>query len=212
MANYWDNLMENDENAASYMETYGEGPGCETRHIISSFINDGETVLDVGCGPGWNLDHFDAYGPNIDDYLGLDLSSRFVRIANQRHPLNDLNPRRHKFYALGDCRELKQKDFSWDVVILQDVLEHTNGFEKPVLEALRVARKRIIISFWHLKDDDNPHINDDRDKGEDGYGAWYDKREWIKFLNTLDYIWFETETSPEANRQHTFFIIDKDSQ
>jgi SAM-dependent methyltransferase len=199
MADFWAKLMSNDENtAAHYMETYGEGIGSDTRMILGSFINDKETVLDVGCGPGWNYAHFMKYGPNVRNYKGLDYSPMFVKVAKERNPEAD--------YQLGDCRKLEEADKSWDVVILQDVLEHTNGFEKPVLEALRVAKKRIIITFWHLKDMDDPHINDD---GDDGWGAWYDKREWEKFLDTLDYHWLMTETPPTANRQHLFYILDK---
>lgn len=198
--NFWDLLMEDDEHAASYMETYGEGVGSDTRHTLAGFINDGESLLDVGCGPGWNYDHSLKFGPRLSFYLGLDYSQRMVRVANQRNP---------EMYELGDCRDLKQSDKSWDVVLLQDCLEHTNGYEKPLTEALRVAIKRVIVTFWHLEDSDTPHINDD---GNDGWGAWYDKREWEKYLDSLNLHWLSTESEPEANRKHTFYIIDLEEQ
>lgn len=201
--NFWDNLMEDDEHAATYMETYGEGPGCETRLTLASFINDGETVLDVGCGPGWNLDHFRAYGPDIKDYQGLDYSERFVRVANLRHPI-DIYDYEKPYYILGDVRDFKQPERSWDVVIMQDVLEHTNGYEKPVTEALRVARKRVIVTFWHLDDTDNPHINDD---GDDGWGAWYDKGTWERFLDSLDIHWMHHQLD-QGNRKRDYYVID----
>lgn len=198
--NYWDKLMGTDEGAASYMETYGEGPGCETRVIVGSFINDGETVLDVGCGPGWNLDHFHQYGPQIGGYRGLDYSERFVRVANLRHPAN---PR----FRVGNARALKEPNGSWDVVLLQDILEHTNGYETPIREALRVARKRVIIALWKtMNTNGQDDINDD---GDDGYGATYDEGKFLRFLDDLNLHWMETTTSPAANRQHRFFIIDK---
>src|SRR3990167_6330782 len=95
-----------------------------------------------GDGPGWNYDHFKEHGPEVD-YKGLDYSERFVRVANQRNPGK---------YEVGDVRKVNELDESWDVVILQDVLEHTNGYKKPIKEALRVARKRVIISFWRLNE------------------------------------------------------------
>lgn len=199
--NYWDKLMGTDEGAAEYMLTYGEGPGAETRHTVGAFINDGESVLDVGCGPGWNYDHFVQFGPIVSNYLGVDYSKRFVRVANERNPGH---------YEWADARWLPAPDGSWDVVILQDILEHTNGYEKPVREALRVAKKRVIISFWHLADNDNEHINDD---GDDGYGAWYNDKKWEKWLDTLGYHWMETEVSPEGrNHSWHFYIIDKEQQ
>jgi len=204
MNNLWDNLMETDEIAGHYMYAYGEGPGCETRQIISSFINDGESVLDSGCGPAWNYDHFKEYGPDID-YTGIDLSPRFIRVANKR--IGDKIPR----VILGDCRNLKFDDESFDVVILQDILEHTNGYEKPVREALRVAKKRVIICMWQrFTSSGEDKINDDTDKGTDGYGAMYGEKGWYDFLNSLDYPYMNTETSEKANRPHWYWIIDKE--
>lgn len=196
--------MEDDEHAAEYMLTYNEGPGSLLRNYLSSLINDGESVLDVGCGPGWNLDHFIEYGPQLSWYRGYDYSERFIRVANQRVSL------KHGFtidelpFLKGDVRHIKEPDKSWDVVLLQDVLEHTNGYKGPLKEALRVAKKRVIVTFWHLSDDDNPHINDD---GNDGWGAWYDKRHWEKYLDSLNLHWLHDEI-PRQNDKHNIYVID----
>lgn len=203
MSNFWDTLMGDDTGAAQYMDTYGEGPGCETRQVISSFIKDGETVLDVGCGPGWNYDHFKQYGPKVGDYLGLDYSERFVRVARKRAGSS-------VWFDFGDCRALKSPEGSWDVVILQDVLEHTDGYEVPILEALQVAKKRVIISFWKgsFRDgvDSEDQINDD---GDDGYGATYNRQKFETYMDALGLGWKTCETSPAANRWHRFYVIEK---
>lgn len=195
--NYWDDLMGSVEEASMYMDSYGEGVGTDTRHMIGQFINDGESLLDVGCGPGWNYEHFRKFGPKLGRYKGTDYSTLMIQGAKGKYP--DAN------FEVGDCREIKEKDESWDVVLLQDVVEHTNGYEKPTKEALRVAKKRVIVTFWHLTENDD-HINDD---GNDGYGAWYSRPKWEKFLNTLDYFWTKTETPEGANRHHDYYIIDK---
>lgn len=206
--NYWDKLSGTDEGAAQYMLTYGEGPGCATRLLVGQFINDGETVLDVGCGPGWNFDHFQEYGPNVRDYLGLDYSERFVRVANERVQSKFGGPERFKH---GDCRWLVSPDDSWDVVILQDCLEHTNGYEVPLREALRVASKRVIVTFWKASfQDGNESENQINDDGDDGYGATYNRKQWEKFLESLGYFWATEETPPEANRWHRLYVIDKE--
>lgn len=204
--NYWDNLMGTDEGAANYMATYGEGPGSPTRYALGEFINDGETVLDVGCGPGWNLDHFMQYGPAIKQYKGLDYSERFVRVANKRameKAKTSTGP-----YELGDVRNVKEADESWDVVIMQDVLEHTNGYEKPVREALRVAKKRAIFTFWKAwrNDGTGDQINDD---GNDGYGANYQRGPWEAFLDSLGYHWLPHEIE-YAGKTRYYYIVDKE--
>lgn len=205
--NYWDKLMGTDEGAAQYMETYGEGPGCATRFIIGSFIKDGESVLDVGCGPGWNFDHFMKFGPAISMYRGLDYSKRFVKVANNR--VKKIAKTSTGPFKLGDVRNINEVNFSWDVVILQDVLEHTDGYKEPVKEALRVARKRVIITFWKSfrTKDDGDQINID---GDDGFGSNYEQGPWEEFLNKTGYKWRKTETGTDANRHHYFYIIDKE--
>lgn len=207
MGNFWDDLMSDDEHAANYMATYGEGPGFATRHTLGEFINDGESVLDVGCGPGWNFDHFMQFGPEVSKYKGLDYSERFVRVANER--VMQIAQTATGPFELGDVRDIKESDESWDVIVCQDCLEHTNGYEKPVSELLRVAKKRVIISFWHLTENQE-QINDD---GNDGWGAWYTKGKWEAYLNTLPYVWFDLEVSPEGkNHSWNFYIIEKEDK
>lgn len=210
--NYWDKLMNDDDHAAEYMATYGEGPGFETRHTLGSFINHGESVLDVGCGPGWNMDHFAQYGPALSVYKGVDYSQRFVRVANARRNAKDdqnfttiqLLP-----FEVQDCRALKEDTGSWDVVVVQDCLEHVNGFETPIREALRVARKRVIITFWHLTENDD-HINDD---GDDGWGAWYSRPSVEKFLDETGVNWLHHDIEPKGrNHKWDFYILDKEAR
>lgn len=209
MSNYWDKLMADDEHAASYMATYGEGPGCITRETLGSFINNDESVLDVGCGPGWNMDHFAQFGPALSVYKGTDYSERFVRVANKRRRDENISKSttiRILPFELQDCRSLSEHPLSWDVVVLQDCLEHTDGYEKPVIDALRVARKRVIVTFWHLTENDD-HINDD---GDDGWGAWYSRPRWEEFLEDLPFMWTHHQIMDGTPKARDFYIIDKE--
>lgn len=209
MSNFWDNLMEDDEHAASYMATYGEGPGADTRLALGHFINNGDSVLDVGCGPGWNMDHFAQFGPALLAYKGVDYSERFVRVANERlkaENVENFTTIAVSPFELQDCRDLKEPEGLWDVVLVQDCVEHTDGYERPVEEALRVAKKRVIVTFWHLTENDD-HINDD---GDDGYGAWYSQGKWEKYLDTLGFAWFHHRITQGNDKHRDFYIIDKE--
>ncbi len=199
--NFWDKLMGTDEGAASYMATYGEGPGSDTRHLIGSFINDGESLLDVGCGPGWNYDHFKEYGPKLKRYLGLDYSERFIRVADKRQP--------DAHWAVADCRDLPIQDRTFDVVLLQDCLEHTNGYKKPIEEAMRVATSRVLITFWKASfmdgEDSADQINDD---GDEGYGSTYNRVKFEEYLDSLGVEWHTATTEPGANRWHRIYALE----
>jgi SAM-dependent methyltransferase len=188
---YWNDAFD-DESAATYMETYGEGKNSPLRLKLASYLNNEDWVLDIGCGPGWNFDTFLENGPAVY-YRGKDYSERFVKVANQRTGMN--------VFSVGDVRDFQEPDKSFDVVIMQDVLEHTNGYEKPVSEALRVARKRIIVTFWRLGDTDQ--TNDD---GDDTWGSVYAKDKWEEYITPLGE--WKHERLNRKDAFHDIYVIE----
>src|SRR3954467_13988051 len=118
--NFWDNLMGSDESAGEYMLSYGEGPGTEVRQVIGSYITTDDSVLDVGCGPGHNMEHFMDYGPLVRRYKGVDYAIRFVWAANERRRQKQIPTTYALPFELQDCRHLLEPDSSWDIVIVQD--------------------------------------------------------------------------------------------
>lgn len=87
------------------------------------------SLLDVGCGDG----------------------SITMRVADSNKTMKtegvDILIRPHVNFpvSLFDGSTLPFKDSSWDTVMLIDVLHHSTDPEKLLLEAVRVARKYIII-------------------------------------------------------------------
>ncbi|WP_330632291.1 class I SAM-dependent methyltransferase [Halocatena halophila] len=65
----------------------------ESRHVdrtaiaalLERFLDncDGNRILDVGCGPGWETETFDRRGYDV---IGIDLSKSFLASANDRVP------------------------------------------------------------------------------------------------------------------------------
>jgi SAM-dependent methyltransferase len=152
---YWQNL----EDKKNYIRGYGEGVGTLSRDWLLTVIKDGESLLDVGCGPGCTYENLS--GRDIR-YRGLDFAPGFVDACRELFP--DGN------FQVGDAMNLDEPDGSWDTVLLRHVLEHTPHYREPIAEALRVARRRVVIVMWRpLGVEDDIRIPD---RGESNdYGA-----------------------------------------
>jgi SAM-dependent methyltransferase len=74
----------------------------------------GDSVLDLGCGPGDML----GYLPEVD-YLGIDLNARYLEEAQRRHRARS----RARFVKM-DVRVLKDTGERFDLVLAQGLLHH----------------------------------------------------------------------------------------
>ena len=74
----------------------------------------GDSVLDLGCGPGDMLD----YLPDVD-YLGIDLSPKYVAEAQRRH-----RRRARARFVQMDVRALTDIGERFDLVLAQGLLHH----------------------------------------------------------------------------------------
>lgn len=87
----------------------------------------GESVLDVGCHNQWAKEYVKC------NYVGIDI-------------LRDPKPN-----IRASATHLPFKDNSFDTVLLIDVIEHLLEPYSALLEAKRVARKKIILSVPEAK-------------------------------------------------------------
>lgn len=86
-------------------------------------------LLDVGCGDGFFLFHFDK----ICDAYGVDYSERLLR----------KNPSKKTFRM--DAHRLDFDDNSFDVVFCHSLLHHVEDPDRVVREMARVSRKHVVI-------------------------------------------------------------------
>lgn len=154
---YWQTL----ENKKSYIRGYGEGVGTASRDWLLTVIKDGESLLDVGCGPGCTYENLKTHGRDIA-YCGLDFAPGFVDACRELFPEAD--------FRVGDALNLEAPDNTWDTVLLRHVLEHLPHYRPAIAEALRVAKRRVVIVMWRpLGKEDDIRIPD---RGESNdYGA-----------------------------------------
>lgn len=81
------------------------------RAAIDTHLRRDASILDVGCGTGSLAHCFDS-----TNYLGVEISPRYVTHARRRHP-------RHSFKVM-DATQLQLGDASFDQVLVAGVLHH----------------------------------------------------------------------------------------
>ncbi len=134
--NYWQNEF---DSHSSYMLAAEHNEYAILRDFILNFIDDGDSVLDVGCASGDTFGWAIKKGKTID-YRGVDYAEKFIEANKKRFPQTK--------WAVMDARYLKELSGSRDIVILYDVLDGMEGWELALKEAIRVAKKRVIVLMW----------------------------------------------------------------
>lgn len=127
---------------------YGQGEHPKHRLIryhnfFIDRINDGERVLDVGCGYGAVARSIAQQRPHCI-VLGMDLDASRLKQAK-----NAINPPNLNFLG-GDVTQ-EVPPGVWDVVILSNVLEHIDGrseFLRALLKASMASRILIRVPLF----------------------------------------------------------------
>jgi glycosyltransferase involved in cell wall biosynthesis len=110
-------------------------------HLADTISRLGDSVLDVGCGPGALWPHLEHHGKNALCF-GVDLDDRMISAAHRLFPA--VGAVRADGAALPFLRD------EMDVVVLRQVLEHLDPeiAAGALAEAFRVARKSVVVDFY----------------------------------------------------------------
>jgi len=85
-------------------------------------------ILEIGCGTGKNLEVLDKFGKT----LGLDISEEAIKFCRKRGLKN---------VSLGQAEKIPFPKDNFDLVVLLDVLEHTND-QKTIKEIHRILKSK----------------------------------------------------------------------
>jgi len=125
-------------------EERGRGQTESARRRLAKIVTSlGDTFLDLGCGPGALWPHLEPYRPRFS-WVGADVTPEMLTVARRLFP-------RVPVYEM-DAGNLRFEDGSFDVVLLRHVLEHLPPWlmEQAILEAIRVARKSVVLDFFAI--------------------------------------------------------------
>ena len=112
----------------------------EARQITLDLIDEGSSVLDIGCGTGQLC--FALRGQNQCRVVGLDLSLSMLEFARDSNPFQDIT------FDHKDATDLTSyKNNSFDYATMLVVIHELNTQQQALMlkESLRVAKKLIVI-------------------------------------------------------------------
>jgi len=95
----------------------------------------GQSLLEVGCGTGHNLEFFRGLGLEV---AGIDPSEHMLEIAGKKLQAGAT-------LCLGQAEELNFEDGSFDIVTLITALEFCSDPAEALKEAARVAREKVYL-------------------------------------------------------------------
>ena len=108
--------------------------------LVNEYIRPitGARILEIGCGPGTILDYLPQ-----SDYLGFDLSAKYIAMARKRHPQAQFVCERVSQFSLD-------KYHSFDLVLALGVIHHLQDCEATQLfriahDALRLEGKLVTV-------------------------------------------------------------------
>jgi ubiquinone/menaquinone biosynthesis C-methylase UbiE len=97
-------------------------------------LREGESVIDLGSGPGFLCESMaDIVGPT-GRVLGVDISADFIERSMER------NERRWLAYRVGDAIAVDEPDATFDAVTCTQVAEYIAEVDKAIAEAFRVLK------------------------------------------------------------------------
>ena len=97
-------------------------------------LSSGESVLDIGCGPGYLCESMGEIVGRHGAVVGIDISTDLIALCNRRKASTWLS------FAIGDATEVSQADASFDVVVCTQVAEYVPDVDRVLSEAFRVLK------------------------------------------------------------------------
>jgi len=104
--------------------------------LVLDLSNDGDLVLDAGCGPGTLAASLSAHGRRVS---GIDADADSVARAKASGRIPDAQ--------VADICHLPFPDKSFDLVVSSEVLEHVPDHVAALKELRRVSRGPLVITF-----------------------------------------------------------------
>lgn len=110
-----------------------------------------KSILDCGCGTCSEYYGYKQDAPELA-YFGVDSCLDLVALASKKGIPN---------VVYGDLESLPFADNFADVVYIRHVLEHLEGYESALKDAIRVASREVLVNWFIRCTDEDDLLNYD---------------------------------------------------
>lgn len=97
-------------------------------------LSIGESVLDIGCGPGYLCESMAQIVGRDGAVVGIDISTDLIAVCNRQKSSTWIS------YAIGQATELSHADASFDAVVCTQVAEYVPDVDRVLMETFRVLK------------------------------------------------------------------------
>ncbi len=155
------------------------------KYFLKEFINENETIYDVGCAVGGMYEILSSMKSEIR-YQGVDIAEKMIDQARKNYP--NIN------FEVVDGINLPEKDDSFDGVLSFGTTVHEQQWEKLISELWRVTKQDLLFDIRFV--DDLPTISN-LSSGfvDDGSGLKYP----YVVINYNDFVNLISSLSPKPN-------------
>ncbi len=175
----------NKDHVKVFLRNHRTGTDNFGRAFLANYISQkGEcSVIDVAGGTGVNWEVMVRAGcKDRVDYTLYDLTGQFLDHAKELYGDNIS-------CLSGHCQDIPLEDNSKDVVILRHIIEHLpDGYERTIQEALRVAKKEVILVLFEPLTNSSEDVfreEDDTERDCTYFWNFYSKSKMEGFLSGL---------------------------
>lgn len=174
------------------------GLGCGNPGAIAN-LKEGETVLDLGCGAGFDVFLASRKVGKTGKVIGVDMTEAMIEKAEANAAKNNID---NVKFILGEIEDLPLEDNSVDVIISNCVINLSPAKEKVFAEAKRVLKNggRLAISDIIKAEEFPEEIKANLDNYSSCVTGSIDKEKLLSILEELEFKNIEVERKNNSDQ------------
>ena len=149
-------------------------------------ITEGDTVLDLGCGKGYETIQAAILSGKNGFATGLDITPKMIYLAKENAATHNIE---NVDFVHGSIEDLPFEDNKFDAAISNCVINHAKDKKRVYLEIFRVLKSggRLVVSDAVTKYPLPPEVKNDPDAWAQCFGGAVTEEEYIESIKSAGF-------------------------